>query len=169
MEEVMSTKTAATYVEVLQAYADEYFSESGKETATAKEIAAWAIETERWEAPANLILKRCQDDFAKALREQYFKDRHGRSIRAKHVARIKQGDRQLHLWGDIRRISRNFIQNSFQLRREQIVGDCRQLNRDKDYWNESHSDEEPLQLCFDFTDDVEEGEFPTEYPPKKPR
>lgn len=160
---------AKTYYEALQDYADEYLEETGKEEATAEEFARWAIETGRWEAPPDLILKKCKEDFAKALREQYFKDSEGRPIRAKHVARRKSGDRQLYFWADIRRTSRKHMQNSFLLRREQIVGDCRQLDRDQNYWNTAHPDEQPIQLTFDFTDDVEEGRFPTRYPPKQPR
>ena len=122
--------TSTPHFEKLQRYADEYFKETGKETATTREIAAWAIRTDRWIAPPDLLLKSCREEFARAMREQYIKDRHGRSVRAKHVHRVKRGGRQLHLWGDIRRMSRKKIVSSFNMRREQIVGECRQLNVD---------------------------------------
>lgn len=48
---------------------------------------------------------------------------------------------------------------AFQQRRQQIVGDCRQLKRDVDYFNEAHPIEPPIQMMFDFTEDVDEGEF----------
>lgn len=165
----MTVKSAASYYEVLQQYADEYFADTGKATATTREIAVWAIQTGRWEAPPDLLLKQCREDFSKALREQYIKDDQGRPVRAKHVARVKRGDRQLHLWADIRSAPRKHIEDSFQLRREQIVGECRQLSRAKEYWNGAHPDQKPIQLVFDFRDDVEEGEFSGEYPPNKPR
>ena len=160
---------ARGYYEALQDYADEYLKETGKTEATTEEFAAWAIRTGRWEPPPNLVLKTCKDHFAKALREQYIKDSDGRPVRAKHVARRATGGRQLYFWADIRRTSRKHIESSFQLRREQIVGDCRQLDRDQNYWNKAHPDEVRIQLTFDFSDDVEEGRFSTKYPPKQPR
>jgi hypothetical protein len=44
-------------------------------------------------------------------------------------------------------------------RREQIVGDCRQLDRDERYYNGHHPKEQPLQTYFDLRDDVIEGRF----------
>jgi len=146
------------YYEALQKLADVYFAESGKETATTKEIAFWAIKNRKWDAPADLIMSKCREDFAKALREQYIQDRSGRPVRAKHVARIRSGEEQLHLWADIRTAPRRHMEFAFHQRREQIVGDCTQLKRDVDYYNDLHPKAEPIQLMLDFTDDVEEME-----------
>jgi hypothetical protein len=40
-------------------------------------------------------------------------------------------------------------------RREQMVGDGYQLTLDADHWNGIHSDEKPIIIPMDFTDDVE--------------
>ena len=69
--------TQMSHNEALQHYADEYFSETGKQTATAKEIAVWAIRTGKWEPPSDLLIRQCREEFAKALREQYIKDKQG--------------------------------------------------------------------------------------------
>ena len=150
-------KTALTYIEALQRDADEYFAEHP--LATTKELAVWAIQTRRWEPPPDLILKRCREDFARALREQYIQDDLGRPVRAKHAARIIRGDQQKTFWADIRKAPRKHMEVAFQQRREQIVGDCRQLQRDIDYYNKAHPDERPVQMVFDFTEDVEEMAF----------
>jgi len=147
------------YYEELQKQADEYFAQTNSETATTKEIALWAIRNGKWEAPPDLVLRQCREDFAKALREQYLEDVDGRPVRVKHVARIQSGDEQLYLWADIRRAPRKHMEIAFQQRRQQIVGDCRQLKRDADYYNNAHSIELAIQLVFDFTEDVKEGEF----------
>ena len=166
----MATTIAKSYNEALQNYADEYLAETGKMAATTRDFAVWAIRTGRWTPPQGLLLKKCQEDFAKALREQYIKDEQGRPVRVKHVARFVESGQQRYLWADIRDAPRKHIESSFRLRRQQIVGDCRQLSRDTEYWNKKHAQEEPIQLWFDFTDDVEEGEFSTEYPQHvKPR
>ncbi len=156
------------YFELLQRFADDFFEQTNSETATTKDIAVWAIQTGRWDPPSDLILRKCREDFAKALREQHIADRYGRPVRAKHVARITRGDQQLHFWADIRRAPRHHMEVAFQQRREQIVGDCRQLKRDIDFYNESHPKARPIQMVFDFRDDVDEGDFPTEYPARKP-
>jgi len=105
------------------------------------------------------MFRQCKEEFSKALREQYIKDDNGQSVRAKHVARIRKGDTQQHLWADIRFAPRGHMETAFQQRREQIVGDCRQLATDIEYYNGHHPGEEPIQLYFDFTDDVEEGMY----------
>ncbi len=45
---------------------------------------------------------------------------------------------------------------AFQQRRQQIVGDCRQLKTDVDSYNENANSEQPIQMVFDFTDDLAE-------------
>ena len=154
----MKSKTSS-YYEKLQRLADRYLSESGQEVATASEIAVWAIQSQEWEAPRDLILRACREDFAKALREQYIADENGNPVRAKHSARIRKNGEQQYLWADIRRPPKRHMQIAFQQRREQIVGDCRQLKRDVDYYNGLNPGDAAIQLVFDFTEDVEEGQY----------
>ena len=147
------------YFERLQRWADEYFEAHEQGPATTRDLAVWAIRSKRWEAPEDIVIRKCQEDFAKALREQYIPDGRGRPVRAKHVARVSEGHEQLYLWSDIRFAPRKHMEIAFQQRRQQIVGDCRQLKRDVDYFNEVYPIEPPIQMMFDFTEDVEEGEF----------
>ncbi len=62
------------------------------------------------------------------------------------------------LWDDMRTASRQHMRMSFQQRRQQIVGDCRQLKVDVDSYNDMKPDEEPIQMVFDFTMDLAELE-----------
>ena len=97
------------------------------------DLAVWPIKTGKWEPPSDLVLRRCKQDFARALREQHILDERGLLIRAKHATRISGGERQQTFWGDIRKAPREHLILAFQQRREQIVGDCRQLDRDVEY------------------------------------
>lgn len=45
---------------------------------------------------------------------------------------------------------------ALQQRRQQIVGDCWQLKCDADSYNENMKPTEPIQIVFDFTDDMAE-------------
>ena len=162
---------AKSYFEQLQDFADDYFDETGQETATTKEIAEWAINTGRWLPPAGLVLQKCREDFSKALRAQHIATDDGTPVRAKHVARIVRHGEQTHLWADIRNAKREHMSRAFQQRREQIVGDCRQLKRDVDYFNTARPAERSIQVYFDFRDDVHEDTFSGHFEPTsvKPR
>ena len=90
------------------------------------------------------------------MREEYITHPQGRRVRAKHAARFMQGEKQITFWGDIRTASREHMDVAFKQRREQIVGDCRQLKTDVDSYNENENDAGPIQMIFDFTLDLEE-------------
>jgi len=92
------------------------------------------------------------------MREEYVTDRQGRTVRAKHAARFKREGKQLSLWADTRTASREHMQVAFQQRRNQIVGDCRQLKIDVDSYNENANAGDLIQMVFDFTLDLEELE-----------
>ena len=47
---------------------------------------------------------------------------------------------------------------SFQQHRRKIVGECRQLKTDLDSYNDAHSNDEPMQISFDFNMDLAEIE-----------
>lgn len=48
------------------------------------------------------------------------------------------------------------MQKAFIQRREQIVGDCVQLSTDVEAYNDLNKGEAPIQMIFDFRDDIEE-------------
>ena len=73
-----------------------------------------------------------------------------------HVARVERDGKQVPLWADYRTATREHMQVAFQQRRQQIVGDCHQLKLDADSFNENRPDEKPIQIRFDFTDDLAE-------------
>ena len=92
------------------------------------------------------------------MREEYITDPQGRTVRAKHVARVERSGEQIALWADIRTANRQHMEIAFQQRRQQIVGDCRQLKADVDSYNENRNPGPPVQLVLDFTADVQEME-----------
>ena len=58
----------------------------------------------------------------------------------------------------MRTASREHMEIAFQQRRQQIVGDCRQLKADLDSYNDNYNSGESLQMVFDFTNDLAEIE-----------
>ena len=63
---------------------------------------------------------------------------------------------QTTFWAMLDYADRDHMERAFYQRREQIVGDCVQLKTDVDVYNDKNSDEPPIQLMLDFTDDVAE-------------
>lgn len=141
--------------------------------APSEAIAEFAIANNLWSTHRSALIKVCAKEISKAMAQEYFVDEFDRPVRRLHSARI--GERtadgefvQKNLWGDIRTADHDFMATSFQQRRCQIVGECRQLQNDIDYYNRKNPDRETIQFVFDFTDDVAEGNTPTEYRPPRP-
>lgn len=156
----MSLKELAVpkYSQQMQAIANHYFEETGEDGATARQIAKWAIDRKLWQPRPEAITRQCADDLARAMREEYYTDPQGRRVRLKHVARIKRGDEQISLWADLRTAPRKHIEIALKQRRQQIVGDCKQLKVDSDSFNDNRFPENPIQIHFDFRDDLAEIE-----------
>jgi hypothetical protein len=148
-----------TYMKQMQRIVDDYRLSGEPWPTSAKAIADWAILSGRWELPASALRRRCAEDIAAAMREEYTTDRRGRRVRLLHPATVKrEHGEQLVLWDDIRTAPRGHMEISFQQRRQGIVGDCRQFKLDVDSYNDAHPDAEPIQIVFDFTMDLAELE-----------
>jgi hypothetical protein len=144
--------------EQLQKYANRFMQENGVVTFTAMAVAKWAIDNKYWEPQRSTLIKQCAEEIAKALREEYITDRQGRRVRSKHVVVSQKNGHQIPLWADIRTAARNHMSVAFQQRRKRIVGDCRQLKTDVDSYNDNYNSGDPIQLIFDFTNDLQEAE-----------
>lgn len=147
-----------TYSKQMQKIVAEYRMSGEPWPAGTRTMAAWAIRTGRWELPESAAISKCAEDLQSAMREDYITDKRGRKVRKLHPATIKSGGQQMVLWDDIRTAPRHHMQMSFQQRRRGIVGDVRQLKVDVDSYNDARSDEEPIQMDFDFTMDLAEIE-----------
>jgi hypothetical protein len=147
-----------TYVKQMQRIVDEYRLSRLPWPTSAKVIADWAITSGRWELPAAAMRRRCADDIASAMREEYMTDRKGRRVRLLHPAPLQTEGQTEMIWDDIRTASRDHMQVSFQHRRKGIVGDCRQMKVDVDSFNDAHPESEQIEIVFDFTMDLAELE-----------
>jgi hypothetical protein len=146
-----------SYFEQLRSIANTYFKEHDG-SATARDIAAWAINTKLWSPQPGSVIDQCAEEISRAMREDYITDPQGRNVRAKHCARIRENGKQFTLWADIRTASQTHMERAFQQRRRQILGDCRQLKSDVDSFNDNRQPEQPIQVVFDFTLDLAELE-----------
>lgn len=148
----------SSYSDQMKGIVSEYVEAGGSWPATARDMAVWAVNNKKWAASPTAMINRCAEDLARAMREELIKDPQGRTVRAKHVARIEKDGEQLMLWADMRTASREHMSIAFQQRRQNIVGDCRQLKSDVDSFNDNRSPNAPIQMSFDFTLDLMELE-----------
>jgi hypothetical protein len=125
--------------------------------ATSHEVAAWAVRKGLWHPRPADVIAQCAADLADALREEYITDAKGRRVRAKHAARVTKDGKQLSFWADIRTAPRSHMELAFRQRRNQIVGDCKQLKNDVDSYNDANASQPAIPMLFDFTDDLDEA------------
>ena len=147
-----------TYKKQMQRIVEGYRLTGEPWPASAKAIADWAIKNSMWQLPPAAIRRRCADDIAAAMREEYTTDKKGRRVRLLHPAPLLTNGEHAVIWDDIRTAPRKHMELSFQHRRQGIVGDCRQFKTDADSYNDGHPNEEPIQIVFDFTMDLAELE-----------
>jgi len=149
----------AKYNEQLQRVWHKYKAEYGVEPATSREAAAWGVSNGMIDVPEVDPLDKLASDMSKALREEYAIDKEGRRFRVNHAVRVSKGGVQYTFWAIMKDAPREHMQKAFIQRREQIVGDCVQLNTDVEAYNGFNEDQQPLQMMFDFRDDIEERKF----------
>ncbi|MBI4276968.1 MAG: hypothetical protein HY660_00805 [Armatimonadetes bacterium] len=144
----------------MQQIANQYMQSGEPWPATARQIAEWAIRNKLWAPRPASIIEQCAELLSRAMREEYITDPQGRTVRAKHVVPMEKNDEQLRLWADIRTATRDHMEIAFAQRRQQIVGDCRQLKVDVDSYNQNANPDRdrPIQIEFDFTYDLQEIE-----------
>jgi len=144
----------SNYNKQLQDIVTKYIEGGLEWPATTRQIAAYAVREKLWAPHPSSLVSQCAEDLAHAMREEYIIDPQGRSVRAKHAARVEQAV----FWADIRTAPRAHMEIAFKQRRRQILGDCRQLKDDVDSFNENRSSTAAIQMSFDFTSDLLELE-----------
>lgn len=147
-----------TYTDQLQEIVATYRDCGQAWPATTNQIAAWAYRMKFWQPQPSRVIGQLAEQLARAMREEYIVDAHGREVRTKHAARTERDGVQGTFWADIRTATRDHMEIALQQRRQQIVGDCRQLSVDATFYNEHHNPGSPIQLVFDFTEDLAEIE-----------
>jgi hypothetical protein len=137
-------------------------------------VALWALQNNKWRVPATDNVKYLARELSRALRDETFVDPQGRTVRKNHSYRepIQEPDgtwTQRVLWVEFGEANQDQMHASLQLRREQILGDCRQLKTDMDSFNDnSEESKQPIQMTFDFTMDLAELDEPTTYDDSDP-
>ena len=145
-----------TETERLQQLWRRYEAEHDHAPASAREVVEWAVAEEFLQLPKIDPLDILAGQMSRALREEYATDLEGRRYRLNHAVRVTKNGVQNTFWGIMGFAHRSHMERAFTQRREQVIGDCLQLQIDVDAYNAMHSLEAPIQLVLDFTEDVAE-------------
>ena len=147
----------ASYKDQIREIWNRYREEVSKEPVELREVAAWALSKGLW-APRPVDLQTSlASDLADSLREVKRIDKAGREYRANIPVRSKaENGLPLFVWGDIDDAPRAHVEKGLQQERRSIASDCYALAMKVEHYNEAHPDEEPIQVVFDFEQDVEE-------------
>lgn len=163
------TPTRLTYIEKLQEIVAQYRDAGQPWPTDRRTIAAWAYAEGLLKPSRKSVIDEIAKDIGRALREEYTTDPQGRRIRRKHARRVEttlpDGQvKQLTLWDDITTATPEHMQISFQQRRNMCRADCFHHKQEVDSYNENWNPGKPLGFSYDFTEDIEEMQMPTEYP-----
>lgn len=94
-------------------------------------------------------------------------------MRVNHAAPETAGGKQKMLWDDIRIAPLEHMEKAMTLRRNHIVGECCQLKRDQDSYNDNNSHGAKIQIPFNFEKDIVElatiDDYSSALNRKKPR
>lgn len=147
-----------SHIDQLQTIVNEYQAAGQPWPASSHDIAQWALEIGRWAPQRSTLVNRCAEEISRALREDYITDSQGRRVRAKHVARIETNGKEVGSWADVRTAPGNTWRSRFSNDVRLLAADCKQLKTDIDSYNEHFNVGQPIQMVFDFTDDLAEAE-----------
>lgn len=148
-----------TYNEKLQRIWHAFEKERGYLPGSSREAVEWGAQRGMIEVPKPDPFDKLAEDMARALREEYATDAVGRRYRRNHAVRVTKNGVQHTMWASWGHAPRDHMHKAFRQRREQIVGECSQLATDVEAYNACNPDAEPIQIVFDFRDDVEERRF----------
>lgn len=125
--------------------------------ASKTEIGEWAVANDRYQLTRGMAVSQAAERIGRAMGLEHVRDRKGRSVRKYYAARIRENGQLVMKWDDWN-AERPFMEVSSANRRNQILGECRQLKDDMDSYSERHCPDEPLQTDFNFNIDLEELE-----------
>ena len=148
-----------TYAKRMQGLVATYIAAGRPWPASTEQIASWAVREGKWLPPTSALIKQCARDFADAMRQENLTDDQGRIVRAKYPATVDRNGARVTLWDDVRTASRPFMVTHFAQRRQSVAADYRKMKSDLDSYNENRNPNPPIQMSFNFTMDMAEGEM----------
>jgi hypothetical protein len=152
------------YYEELRDIFLEYKSVSQDSVIDPNAVMRWAIANNKYSRPPKTMLKQASEDLRKALSQERYIDKQGRTVRKYHVAIYEVDGEQLPLYADILEAQPDHMRVSLQQRRQGIFADVKRHKDDVDSYNDNNKFNVQIPLfSYNFELDLEEVEMPSEY------
>jgi hypothetical protein len=136
---------------------EQYHKEVSADPTDLRDVGAWARSKRLWAPRPIDVDTSFAREMADVLREQVRTDKDGRQYRAFIPAKTKGKDGlPLFKWADIDVAPRSHVEKGIQGERRSIANDCFALAMKVDHYNAMHPKEDPLQVVFNFEEDIEE-------------
>ena len=135
-----------------------YREETGETDLDMHKVVAYAVKRVGFKLPKPADpMDLAAKEFSVAAREEIRYDKETRHpYRANHAYSAKVNGRQGKLWIDIDgEAPRHKMLKAAVERKGQMIGDGLQLTLDLEHWSRIHSDEEPIVVDMDLTDEIE--------------
>lgn len=145
----------ANFNEQLVKIVEDYRATGNPWPATRAQIAEWAVAHDRYELTRGMAISQCAERIGKAMGLEHVTDRKGRSVRKYYAARLREDGQIVMKWDDWD-AARDFMEVAAANRRNQILGECRQLSTDMESYSDRHCPEARIQIDFNFNLDLEE-------------
>jgi hypothetical protein len=136
---------------------EQYHEQVSPDPTDLRDVGAWARSKGLWAPRPIDVDTSFARDMADVLRKQVRIDKDGRKYRAFIPAKSRGGDGlPLFKWADIDVAPRSHVEKGVQGERRQIANDCFALAMKIEHYNATHPNEDPLQIPFNFEEDIEE-------------
>ena len=146
-----------TYRENMLRIWNDYRKEVSSDPADLREIGTWAMGKGFWSPRPVDVTASFARDMVDVLRDEVRTDKDGREYRAFIPAKTKGKDGlPLFKWADIDVAPRAHVEKGVQGERRSIANDCFALAMKVEHYNAAHPKEAPLQVVFNFEEDIEE-------------
>jgi hypothetical protein len=153
-----------SYNKEIQSFIEEYRRDVKDGPLASRQIAAWLLREKKWAPTTDEAIDILTRHVSYAMRTQFTIDPDGRRVRRKHAVRYSERRpngtyTQTTFWYDKDIAPPQFMLESFQQRRAGAADVCWQIKQDLDSYNKFDNKGAPLQISFDFRDDMEEREL----------
>src|SRR6202521_2260703 len=139
-DNIRGEQEMTTYNEELQRIFREYEHKHEHAPTSSRVVVEWAVANGELQLPEIDPLDVLAGQMSRALREEYATDQDGLRYRVNHAVRITKDGAQHTFWGIMGFAQRTHMEKAFTQRRENIIGDCLQLQIDVEVYNKMNAD-----------------------------
>lgn len=141
-------------------FTDIYRAEHPGKKFCLEDLAAWMIDTGKWEPEEAIAVKELMRRLRRSLQRAKILDPDGNSSRKYHSIPT---DTQLRMWDSAEEISTEDLRLSLQDRVNSLFGGVKSINADANYHNNFRKPAKKIQLTFDFDARLEAEKHSSEY------